>query len=155
MRKLGFIVDKIDSSQQGYFLVRTLNAISQSCPDIDVVAFVRQVSQGPMVHLFAQMPQSEVWGFDGTVIATNLIGAQVMANAKGPKRKLFYVWDLEWTRMSGFRYNDARECYDNDKIELIARSDHHAKAISSSWKEPLRVIKDFEKDHILELVRSK
>ena len=105
-------------------------------------------------YQFSTLQESEVWGFDAPVIATDLQTASTLINTTGPTKKYFYVWDLEWMRMGGFKHKTLSKIYNNESLELIARSKRHAKIIEQCWRKPSHVMNDFSSTELLEIIKK-
>ena len=151
MKKIGVIVKSLGKSQLSETLVKSFNSISQSSSDADTILFYSKVPFTGTVPLFSCMEQTEVWGYEGCVIATCLDTAEMLLKVTGPTKKFFYIWDLEWTRGDAHKYSRLKSIYQNKDIELIARSNQHAELISKYWKTPVAIIKDFEQQGVLSL----
>ena len=151
MKKIGVMLDSIGSSQISECVIDTFNSISLSESDVDTIAFYKKHPTPPSTPLFSCMEQTELWGYEGDVIATSLDNAMTLTNITAPRRKFFYVWDLEWARLTNTRYSYLESIYNNESLELIARSDWHASLISQYWQSPIATIKDFNALDILSL----
>ena len=151
MKKIGVIVKNLGKSQLSETLVECFNSISKSSESMDTILFYGKVPFVGTVPLFSCMEQTEVWGYEGYVIATCLDTAETLLKVTGPTKKFFYVWDLEWTRGDAHQYSRIKSIYENEDIELIARSRHHAELISTYWKRPVAIIKDFDEKALLSL----
>jgi hypothetical protein len=64
-----------------------------------------------------------------------------------PKAKYFYVWDLEWIRNTGMKYEQTIQAFSNEGTKLIAKSGDHAKAIKNYSNKKV--------DHIIENINIK
>lgn len=100
------------------------------------------------------MPVSEIYGFDGVLITTDLNTTQKALNAFGWTKILFYIWDLEWLRMPQKRWHDLIGIYGNEKLSLVCRSEEHLKAVRQCWNiEPIGVVEDFDWAVMRNLIR--
>ena len=79
---------------------------------------------------FGVMNLQELWGFDGIAIATSVSSCLSLSNTQSPIKKFFYVWDLEWSRNRS-SYDQGIQAFLKEDINLIARSEDHAKAIKN------------------------
>ena len=87
MIKAGILTSRIDKSQSGFQITKCINDISLNKVNVDIMVFVREFSAPPMVPLFSTLQESEVWGFDAPVIATDLQTASTLINTTGPTKK--------------------------------------------------------------------
>lgn len=138
MIKLGIISDNLSD----YFMLKHLNLLTQE--GIDCVLFTQNI-QKPVIPLaFGLFQVNEIYDYDGTVIASDLKSCKKLGTVPGPKRKLFYVQNFEWTKLQQFNYNLIRDCYMNDEIELIARSKRHSDILWKCFKKPRYVMENWE-----------
>jgi len=73
-----------------------------------------------------------------------------MLNSISPKRKLFYIWDLEWLRPHAKDFIANLRIYRHPKLELIARSISHAQAVENyANKKVNAIIPDFNLQYII------
>ena len=143
IKQFGVLVETLDMSQRGLCIAHNLNKLIQEDDGYDPIVFFQKYGYNPINKLFAMMQEVEVIDFPHPVIALSLSLANRLLNTAVPSRRLFYVMDLEWLYLETLIYEEVSEIYCNDKIELIARSDSHAKLLTECWKEPIAVIQDF------------
>lgn len=149
--KAGILIDTI-SFQKGYFLIKNLNKLCLDTPKLDIIVFRTNYSILPTAPHFAIMQEKEAWDFDGKIIAADFISAKKLINCPGPIKKYFYIYDLEWLNMVDFNYTDMVNIYQNDRLDLIARSESHAKIISNNWKNPVQIMADWQYNVLKELL---
>jgi len=154
MIKAGILVKKVDNSQLGYYVTKAINHIAENFVNTDVVVFAREHVVPPVMPLFSTMPETDIWGYDAPVIATDLETARVLIDSCGPTKKYFYVWDLEWLRLGEFSHKQLSDIYNNEEIELIARSNRHYMIIKECWKEPSFVMSDFNPSTLMEVIKN-
>jgi hypothetical protein len=97
------------------------------------------------------MNLNEAWEYDGLVVATSLSTAEKALIFPAPKRRLFYVWDMEWMRAGDRDFDYFQSIYGNPKLDLIARSDTYAKIIERCWNRPVKAV--VENCDVGELIR--
>ena len=152
--KAGILVKRIDSSQLGFNITNTINHISNNMVNVDITVFAQEPSAPPMTPLFATMAETEAWGFDGPIISTSLETASTLINVTGPTKKYFYLWDLEWMRLEDFTHKKLSKIYNNENIELIARSKRHIDIIGKCWKYPLHMMSDFNHKDLMRIIKD-
>lgn len=139
--RLGIAVSDLGPSQLNYFLVRNVNQLLAKDPTADVTVFFENQVANPLPANFALMPMYEMWGFNGVAIATTFNTARKLQSFPAPSHRLFYVWDVEWTRHSDRRtYDENRVVYGDYGLSLLARSESHAKLISECWNRPVEAV---------------
>jgi hypothetical protein len=88
----------------------------------------------------------------GVAIATDLTTAQRLIRVTGPKKKYFYIWNLEWVNMPNINYDIMSSIYNHKDIELIARSESHSKLIEKMWRKPKFIMDDFDVDTLRKIL---
>tara|TARA_R100001163_G_scaffold15543_1_gene14052 strand:+ start:6668 stop:7135 length:468 start_codon:yes stop_codon:yes gene_type:complete len=139
--KIGFIVDDLSSSQLSYEVISSINSFDTSF-DQDFVVFFENSSPIVIEPFFGVMNLQELWGFDGIAIATSVSSCLSLSNTQSPIKKFFYVWDLEWSRNRS-SYDQGIQAFLKEDINLIARSEDHAKAIKNYCNRDVVGIFDF------------
>ena len=153
---IGVIVEDLGMSQLSYSVINNINSACEHNSENDYVIFYENMSNPILPANCAIMNSSELWSFEGVVIATTASSAMFALDAVNKTKKFFYIWDLEWTRgrnRPDFIKN--LRPYRNENITLIARSDEHVKAIQNycNRKVPY-VMKDFDIDKLQEIIKD-
>lgn len=129
--RLGILLGDTTAGQLAYFAISQINeAVKKSSKD-DFVIFFENATPCVIQPLCATMNSSEIWNFDGVLLSTTVSNTLTSLKAITPKRKYFYVWDLEWNRNHGKDFESSIGAYTNPEISLIARGSDHAKAIEN------------------------
>lgn len=152
--KVGFIVDELSSSQLSYSIISNINK-REKRHDEDFVVFFENSSPVVKEPHFSIMGVHELWNFYGTGIATSVSTCFSLAESAAPTKKFFYVWDLEWHRNNNNEYNYDIEAFLSDDIQLIARSEDHAKAITNYCNRDVCGVFDFNLDinNLMEIIK--
>ena len=150
MNKLAVMVDNLGLSQLNLFLIYSLNQLTQK--GVDCCIFHNQWKRQVMPTMFSTFQDNEVWDFDGTVIATNFGSVQKLIASPGPKKKYFYVWKFEWMVLNKFWYAQIQEIFNNDEIDLIARSQSHFTVLERLFKKPTAIIEDWNNEKLQKLL---
>jgi hypothetical protein len=153
--KLGFLVPHLGGTQLAFRLIYNVNKASHRSIDKDIVVFYENIVKPCYTVGFMTTNVADAWSYPGPMIATNLSTAHKIIQFPGPPRKYFYVWDLEWKDIPNKKYEALAEIYHNPKLELIARSDHHAKAIEHVWGRSVKaVVEDCDIDQLFALTQA-
>tara|TARA_R110002110_G_scaffold37253_5_gene123255 strand:- start:15224 stop:15697 length:474 start_codon:yes stop_codon:yes gene_type:complete len=148
--QIGFLVEDMMASQLSFNLIKNINSYAKNRDD-DIVVFFENATSSILVPNFSLMSINEIWNFSGSLFATNVFTALSMQKAFAPKNKLFYVWDLEWTRAHGKDFEFIIRAFSDKSTTLIARSDEHARAIENYCNRSVNnIVSDF---NIEQLVR--
>lgn len=155
MNKLGIVVDNLGPNQLANYLISSANRYLEKSLNCDFLVFQKNVIPFCLPINFAVMNTSEGYDFDGTLVATDLNSALQIATFPGPKRKLFYSWDLEWLRIPR-NYEVLRTIYNNPELEIIARSKYHKELIELTWNTKVHsIIEDCNVEDFFNYIKSK
>tara|TARA_Y100000310_G_C20309297_1_gene635484 strand:+ start:84 stop:575 length:492 start_codon:yes stop_codon:yes gene_type:complete len=159
--KIGFVVKNLSASQLAYFLCDNLNNCCKNSYKNDYVVFTQNKSQKMKPNNFALLNSSELWGFDGVLIATCVSTAMEVVKSVNPAKKYFYVWDLEWCRshLMGLQqrrdYITTVQAFSHPSMNLIARSPSHAAAIKNYCnKEVCGIVDDFNITELKQVIKN-
>lgn len=148
--QLGIIVDALDISHKSLCLLKQLNKFDQLDKHVDPIVFYDDFKVPLLTPKFATMQHKYMWAFNSTLMATNLNTADKLIKCISPKRKLFYMWDLEWIHKS-VSLDTLVDIYLHDNIELVARSKEHYDIIKYCWKTPICIVEDFNYEQLAEI----
>lgn len=151
--KTGIIIDQLDSSQKSLELIQSLNQLNLLDDYIDVCVFYKEFGISPIYEKFAVMHEEKLWGFNGIAISTSISTTISLIHAKIPKKKLFYVWDLEWMH-NQYDFKSICNIYNNPSISLIARNEYHKEAITKAWKEPKYILESFNYEQLAKIINT-
>ena len=152
MIKFGVLVESIDLSQHGIQLLNNLNSLVDKYAFYSPIVFYRTYSQPISPPFFSLMQHAEVWGFDSPVITSSPTLLLQLLQCPQVPRIIFYVWNLDWMYAPNTPLQHWTNIYQNDRVELVARSQHHAKIIENCWKKPTNIIKDFDYEGLTKLL---
>lgn len=146
--KLGILTNSVDASQHGYLLCREMNKICSEKGDLTVAAFYHEYGKITTLPLFPIMQSVHSWGFDGVFMSTCIQTTRNLLKIPSLLPKFFYVWNLEWIHNPGI-YKDLLDIYNNDEVELVARSESHYEILTRCWKEPKFIIEDYDYETVI------
>lgn len=137
---IGIAVPHIGPSQLGFLAVQRCNHGLISTPHSYTI-FYQEMVPFCMQPSVPVMNVTEMWGFNGTIIATTLDLAEMALNVSGDK--IFYPWDLEFLRGNkNFMRNVS--IYRNPNLRLIARSNDHGIELSNYCNRDPEVVHDLD-----------
>ena len=153
-KQIGFLVEEVSSSQLSFNLIKNINNYLEDNND-DFVVFFENSTSSVLSPRFSLMSVNEIWSFEGSLIATSVSTAISMRKCFAPKNKLFYVWDLEWTRESGRDFEFIIQAFTDENTKLIARSKEHAKAIENYCNRKVKhIVNDFNIEKIVRITNE-
>lgn len=130
MSNIGIIIPDVSNSEMTFYTVNQCHYAKQFS-NYEPYIFVEDLQPPCMQIMCACMNLSEIFSFTGTLIATNLKNANIMAKAKINAKKIFYVWDLEFLRRGNNNFAQNNEIYRNKDIKIVCRSEEHAKVFAN------------------------
>ena len=152
--QIGFLVEDTTSSQLSFNLIKNINSYIEDRND-DFVVFSENCTSAVLTPNFALMSMNEIWSFGGSLFATSVSTALSMQKCFAPKNKLFYVWDLEWTRENGKDFEFTVQAFIDKDTKLIARSKEHAKAIENYCNREVKyIVNDFNIEKIVRITNE-
>jgi len=152
--QIGFLIEDTSASQLSFNLVKNINNYIKDNDD-DFVVFFENSTSNILTPNFALMSVNEIWSFKGSLFATTVSTALSMQKCFAPKNKMFYVWDLEWTRESGRDFEFIIQAFTDENTKLIARSKEHAKAIENYCNRKVKhIVNDFNIEKIVRITNE-
>lgn len=149
--KAGILIESLGMSQKAYEIIREINKINSLDEYWDIIVFYLEYDKFIIPPKFALMNMIEAYGMDCPLISTSIETTKTLSNCIKATRKFFYVFEMEWAN-SSHDVDELLSVYTNPNIELIARSDDHAKVIEKCWKSPIAVIENFNYEQITKLI---
>ena len=61
-----------------------------------------------------------------------------------PKKKYYYINDLEWVGHKPLIYQELREIYLNEELDLIVSNESNYRIIKNLFKEPKFIVKNWD-----------
>lgn len=128
--EIGVALSTFGPTQISFHTILALNELFAEgyCP----YGFYETVYPTCLTNRFSTLNFGDAWDFQGDLVVTNLNLAERCLPMPGPKRKWFYVWDLEWVT-SPRKFRDLQFLYRHSELRIIARSDEHARLVENCW----------------------
>jgi hypothetical protein len=153
MKKLGILTNQIATNQKLISISHNLNKLSITDRNIDCILFYNDMGALTVKKEFACMSSVSALSYDGILIATDMVSACLLNKCLRASDKYFYVWDIDWHKLKK-PIEFMKNIYFNNDIELIARSEHHAKLITKVFKKPKYIIEEHNHEQWQRLVYS-
>lgn len=145
--KIASIVDNLTLSQNIFWMSKTFNRLNQH--NINPFCFYINLGQPGVKLNFPHMNIYYAANFSSVsrwpIIATSLKTLEISMNLKINARRMLYLWDIEWLRLtksSVFNYKKNVELLSSKNVELIARSQYHADVIGNYCNRKVDFIAD-------------
>jgi hypothetical protein len=155
VKKIGVVFNQVGPNQLYYQFALQANRLLSQRDDVDISGY--WINDGPRTVQpnFALMPLFEAYAFHGITVATSLNTCARVLEYPGPNRYkciYFYCFDLDWLRLQQKQYEQISSIYMHQKVQLIARSEDHAKIIESVWRRPFAVMENFDLSKIVDIL---
>jgi hypothetical protein len=110
----------------------------------------------PNQNVFTQMYIGECYGYIGNVVATNISTASKLLSIPTKGRKFLYIYNFEWLRGILFFYEPLISVICDERLELICRTEEHAKLIENNFnKKPIGILQELDIIKLLEITNGK
>jgi len=156
-KQVGFLVNDLTASQLSFYLIKNLNDYKEK-EDLEAVLFFENSSSSAIKPAFPLMAINEIWNFDGVLISTDVETTLCLKKCFAPAKKIFYVWDLEWMRnKAGLtkEFESIIQAFNDESIELIARSKDHAKAIENISNRKIKhIVENFNIEKLMRIANE-
>jgi hypothetical protein len=147
---IGILKASIKDSDQNFFMAKAIqqlhNTSTQHCVFCDEIQ--TSVISPLRTNVF---PRIQTFYFSDILITDDLTEAQSLPNIPNVKQKFIYLYHLEWAYIENLQFQQIEPILLNDNIELIARSDSHAKLIGELFKEPKYVMPQWDYKTLIEI----
>jgi hypothetical protein len=153
--QIGFLVNDLTASHLAFSLIKNLNEYETNS---DTVLFFENISSSIIKPNFPTMAINEIWNFEGALVSTDMNTTLTLKKCFTPRKKIFYVWDLEWMRNSMGQtknFENTIEAFSDETIELVARSKDHAKAIENlSNRKINHIVENFNIEKLMRIANE-
>lgn len=149
IQMIGIVVDEINNDPKSYVMFRELNKISGRVP---CFVFTNGIRGLPMKNEFTILQQIEALSHQGTLIGTSIMSSQIVAKSLTARKKLLYMWDLEWSKLENFHASQVQSLFLNKELDVIARSDKHKEVFSKLYKNTDKVIYNWRAEELLKVI---
>ena len=85
-----------------------------------------------------------VYDFKETIVATDITTAMLASTLMLPKKKYYYITGLEWVGHKPLVYQELKEIYLNEELDLIVSNESDYRIIKNLFKEPKFIVKNWD-----------
>ena len=144
--EVAIVVNSIKTNNQLSYL------LTKESKKNDIIVFSQNEYTINTNNGFSICMSYDFWNYKGkNVIATDIDSCKLILKNPSIKNFFFYIWDLEWLRLKSFDYEDLNYIYNNNKINLVARSERHSLAVQHAWNKKCSVVEDLD---VKKIIRS-
>jgi len=147
---IGFMVDVVEDNSEQYAMFRSINQLSQMH---ECYLFSNTVLSLPIQNHFAILQQVEAMDHKGILVGTSLFTAQMIANCLTCTDKYYYLLYPEWTSLSGFGSSQLNVIFHHEEMELITKSNSHAKLVGDLFKQPKGVVYNWDVEQLKKVLK--
>jgi hypothetical protein len=149
--KIAALTDNLAPSQKSFYLIKEFNKLSQKSKNSCCV-FTNISGSAVTKPLFACYSSAFLSEYNGAVIATSIAEAKTLLETSSSAKKYLYLWETEWT-MAPINHDAACKIMRNPRLEIVARSESHAKAIENFCnRKPIEIVDDWNSHQLLKLI---
>ena len=150
---IGIVKTSLQNVDKDFFAIHNLNQLVQT--STNACLFCDYVDQHFKLSPHTTVLQRvNMFKFNGILITDNLARSQDFINTTYAKKRFLYLYHLEWPYINDLQYVHIQRILLNDHIELIARSESHAKIIESLFKKPKYVMPEWDYNTLIEIDRN-
>lgn len=149
--KIAAVVNNLGPTQMAFYLIKEFNQLSRdsdnSCSVFTEISGVFVTRPLFSCYSLAFLPE-----YDGVAISTTVEEARSLLQVSSNAKKYLYLWDLDWTVGA---VDHAAYCgvLRDPRLEIIARSEDHAKAIENFCnRKPVAIVDDWNHKSLLEIL---
>jgi hypothetical protein len=140
--RLGILVGNLGHSQQTFELGKSVNQFVDSNKDVDLCIFCQNILPTIYPINTSIMNLYDIWGYNGVTLASNLEGAKILSKIHGKQRKIFYVYNFEWTHNPHLYYDYMMVAKD---LEIITRTPAHDSMFNNCFnRKSLFTLQEFD-----------
>lgn len=151
--KIGIVLNHLGPTQLAFSTITDVNKSLRTGLDISPIIFYENIFTQCAVANFPLMHVSELYNFSGIAVATDIHSANKVTNTFSCKKKIFYVWDLEWHRPPTKNFYDMYKTYNS--MPIITRTTEHAKLIQQNFNvTPIGVMENFSCEQLLKCLQT-
>lgn len=148
MKNISALVQDLAVSQKSFYLIKEFNKCLDDT-DISTSVFFERPAIPPIPPCFACKSISFLSGYNGTIVATTIDGADKLLKACNASAKYLYLWDMEWLE-TPVLFEVAMSILRNERLKIIARSQSHSELIEGFCnKKPIGIVSDWNIQDLL------
>jgi hypothetical protein len=133
-------------------LVDNINTLLRQHYEYSPIIFYQNIGKCVLPLLCCHMYMQQAWGFKGTLISTDITTTIILDKCLTTRKKIFYVFDLEWITQSNKPYSLFKSIYDNPEISLLARSSSHFDILKKTWKTPIGILNEYNHEELIKFI---
>lgn len=155
MKKFAVALNDFQASQLSVLVIKNINEWMKKNYLCDIIGFYNNCTNFVIEPNFCCMPSSELWGYDGIVIATDFNSAEIVLRSPSISRKYFYIWDLEWFRLKEKDFLRLSNVYKNQELEVITRNQEYAQVIEKVWGRKVKFKNEyFDINYLMRIIND-
>lgn len=150
MINISALINDLSASQNSFYMIKEFNKCIDNT-DLSVGVFCNRHCVPVIQPLFACRLANFLVSYNGIVIATTLEEAEIILKLPNKSSRYLYLWDLDWLENPVF-FSSAMNILRDDKLQILARSESHAKVIDNfANREVKGIIDNWNIDQVLKL----
>ena len=139
---LGILKSSLQNTDKDFFMIHNLNKLVHTSTNSCV--FCDEAGNATTSLLTNVLQRIQILYFNGIVITDDLTEAQSLIHIPNAKKRFLYLYHVEWPYINNLHFKHLDSVFLHDHIDLIARSDSHAKLIEQVFKAPKYVMPEWD-----------
>ena len=152
IQSFGILIKSLEDTPQCHSMCENINKLVLTQYMISPILFFQTNGKTSILPQCCQLQQHHAWGFDGVLISTDIETTYVLAQCLKPRKKLFYVYNIEWPNLSSLKYAELQKIYQNPEIDLIAKNEEDFKILERCWSKPKGIVNNFDYKELITLI---
>lgn len=149
--KLGILISDMSNEEYIKFLSEKLKSL---LPRIPVCIFCDNITSMSLHFACPVLSTVDAYDYKGIMIASDIRACKKLSSLLYSRKKYFYVLGLEWLSMSNFSYQQLKQIYNNDEIDLVANDDNINSILTLNFKKPKFIMNSWDSE-ILKKIAEK
>ena len=147
---IGILKSELANTDRNFFAIDALNKLTKT--DTVATLFCDYSGQSFILPIETNLLQrAHAFHFDGILITDDLVRSQDLIYATYAKKRFLYCYHFDWPYINQPRFSYLNTLLLNENIELIARTEHHAKLIEQLFKKPKYIMEEWDPNVLIEI----
>lgn len=135
---LGIVINIFGPNQESQELLESINDENHKYRDVAI--FYEEKHGMPSATNCSMSHVSSAWGYTGDIIATNYSAAAKILRMPILGKRYYFVYNFEWLNHRVFAYEPLLSVISDRNLELICRTEQHAKLIANNFNRNVSLV---------------
>ena len=135
---LGIVIGMFGPNQESQELLESINDENQKYRDTAI--FYEEKHGMPSATNCSLSYISSAWGYSGDMVATNYSSAAKILKMPILGQRYYFIYNFEWLNHGVFSYEPLLSIIADPMLELICRTEQHAKLIQNNFNRKVNLV---------------